>query len=182
MRQWRPTDSLLLAVPGQRLIGSAYVISREQYILCVTLTNQQKAYAAIDGRSIWYGIQFLEEAKLRWQTQIDHPTTVAACMILCLGLTSDGEIGLSTIFTREGIAMAQRLKLLNVQKSADEVAMDESSTTTNEYRVKAHIAWGAFDWICIHSMYYDQSNIYSIERTMDGPLIYPPSYYIPEYV
>lgn len=93
--------------------------------------------------------------------------TVAGCMILSIGLASDGEDGLSYMFKNEGVgmfcallfscftpenirlcmaqccadyevAMGERLRLFNVTKSASEIALDES-TSGNIYRARAHI-------------------------------------------
>lgn len=88
-------------------------------------------------------------------------------MILSLGLACDGEDRLAGLFKREGTAMGERLRLSNVSKSAHEIALDESMAA-NAYRAKAHIAWGAFNWICLHSSNYNEQ-----------PLAHPPSFHIP---
>lgn len=76
-------------------------------------------------------------------------------MILSLGLATDGEDSLAGDFKRHGTAMGERLRLFNVSKTASEIAVDESMPA-NVYRTNAHIAWGAFNWSCLHASYYDE--------------------------
>ena len=68
-------------------------------------------------------------------------------------------------------AMCERLRLFNVIKSAEEIELDESLLPANEYRARAHVAWGAFNWTVLHSSFYKGL-----------PMMHPPTYYPPEYV
>lgn len=74
-------------------------------------------------------------------------------MILSLGCATNGDDKLSKEFKYEGTRMGQRLGLFNTQKSPKELARD-NRMEHDLYRAHAHIAWGAFNWICLHSIYY----------------------------
>lgn len=83
----------------------------------------------------------------------DSTSTVAGCMLLSLALACDGLDTLSGVFRNRGHSMAKRLRLFDVVKSPKEVEQEEK-LSSNERVWRAHVAWGAYNWLCLHSSYY----------------------------
>jgi len=164
---------------GHETFCSSFLVSCLMYFSCVSITKvplstftkaKKQNYKTFDRQSDYLRGLFLSEVKSRWLDvcrEEDCALTVAACMILALGLVCDGEDRLGLMFKREGLALGIRLRLFGIRKSAREIAEDESAFA-NVYRGNAHIAWGVYCFIRLYGRDYE-----------DLSLAIPPTYYVP---
>lgn len=116
---------------------------------------------------------FLAEATRRLRENNggeDDCLTAAGCMFLSFGLACDGRNTLGQQFKAQGLAMSERLGLFGANDCAHRDGLDKS-LSANDYSLRAHVAWGIFNWLCLQAII-----------NKDNYPTYRPSYAIPAYV
>lgn len=123
---------------------------------CGLLTRLQTCTGYGDSRTSSLAGAFLAEAKTSaltcWPT--GNALHVAASQLLSLGCACNGSDRLAQYFKWEGAALAQRLGLFNILPNGDRSSVYKQ-WPRDQLVSTSQIAWGAFNWVCVHGQAYD---------------------------
>lgn len=119
------------------------------------LTRDEQSYTSVDSNAPYWGQILLDIAKQQWSADQDKPSilTVAAGYILGVAFACLGDDELGVEFQDRSTFIARQLRLLNVSKSAEEIAA-EKTMSPEDYQAAAHVAWSAHNWLALMSQYY----------------------------
>lgn len=90
----------------------------------------------------------MAEAERFWKVErlSSSVTSLAAVSTLCIAAIMHGKDGFSLRLLEDSLAMAERMRLLNVVHTPD--LIDEfQSLSPNDLRALSYAAWGTYSWL-----------------------------------
>ncbi|KAM0242114.1 hypothetical protein ACHAP5_007351 [Fusarium lateritium] len=128
-----------------------------------------QSFTTFDLRCSTFGVLFEKDAEHLWQLEgkTDSPCNLAALCYLAMATGMSGREEVTIPVLTESRAMGARMGMFGVQPS-EELIEYFHRFPGGKLRAHAAAAWGAYNWLTYHSMYY-----------VDPPILYPPVLPIP---
>ncbi|KAF4440587.1 Nitrogen assimilation transcription factor nit-4 [Fusarium acutatum] len=116
-------------------------------------------YSAVDSTVQSFISQFCEEAEKRWSLEkaSDSLLNLAATQLLGLAYLGNGKDHYVLTYVSEVNAMGARMGLFGVEQS---VAISKAKQVSPELQsATSYAAWGAFNWIVLMALFYQQPGL-----------------------
>ncbi|KAM0290474.1 hypothetical protein ACHAO9_004831 [Fusarium lateritium] len=140
-----------------------------RFLLASIMDMACQSFTTFDLRCSTFGVLFEKDAERLWQLEgkTDSPCNLAALCYLAMATGMSGREAVTIPVLTESRAMGARMGMFGVEPS-EELIEYFHRFPGGKLRAHAAAAWGAYNWLTYHSMYY-----------VDPPILYPPVLPIP---